>query len=309
MHKQSTNTIMMVRPVRFDFNEQTAITNAFQNVDAMGNSEETQQKALAEFESMVTLLKQNGVNVWVVDDTPTPHTPDSIFPNNWISFHQDGQVILYPMCAENRRLERRTDILEGLKKNFTVSAVTDLSYFEQENIFLEGTGSLILDRPNMIAYACYSPRTHESVLEVFAQKTGYKVVGFTARDASGMLIYHTNVMMCVGDKFAVICLESLQDKAEQEMMLNQLRSTSKEVIDISFDQMNQFAGNMLQVYNDKGDTLLVMSDRAYRSLTASQIQRLEKYATLVHPVLTVIEDNGGGSARCMMAEVFLPTIN
>jgi hypothetical protein len=300
---QATNHLLMIRPVAFKFNEQTAENNKFQQASAQGNVHE---QALKEFDDFVALLRSNGVEVTVVDDTLQPETPDSIFPNNWVSFHSTGEVILYPMFSENRRAERRTDILDKLGEQFKIEKVTDLSTHEAQDIFLEGTGSLVLDRDNNLAYACLSFRTNKIALEKFCEATGYDAVVFNAVDATGFPIYHTNVMMCIGDKFVVVCYDSIPDDSERENLAMSFKATRKEVISISFDQMNQFAGNMLQVKNNKGESLLVMSAQAYLSLNKNQIERLTKYAKLIYSSLNTIEANGGGSARCMLAEVHLP---
>lgn len=294
----------MIRPVNFGFNEQTAGSNAFQNRDAA--QQQVQDKALKEFDGFVNILRDNGVEVIVIDDTMEPHTPDSIFPNNWVSLHSDGTIFLYPMMAENRRLERREDIISQLEDEFKVKHIIDLSRFEHEHKFLEGTGSMVLDRENKIAYACLSPRTDKEVLELFCKESGYKPVLFHAIDENGMDIYHTNVLMCIGSKFAVICLDSIKDEYEKNSVTSILKLTHKDIIAISFAQMNQFAGNMLEVKNKAGDSLLVMSKNAYQSLTASQKTCLEKYCRIVYADINTIESNGGGSARCMMAEVHLP---
>ena len=294
----------MIRPVNFVFNEQTAGSNAFQNRNA--EQQRVQDKALQEFDNLVNVLKENGVDVIVIDDTAEPHTPDSIFPNNWVSFHDDGTVFLYPMMAENRRLERREDIITQLEDEFRVKHVIDLSHFEHENKFLEGTGSMVLDRENKIAYACLSPRTNKEVLEEFCKDSGYKSVLFHAVDQNGMDIYHTNVLMCIGSSYAVICLNSIKDEAEKQNVTNSLQSTKKQIVDISFDQMNHFAGNMLEVQNKDGESLLVMSKSACDSLNYEQKAILSSFSKPVYSDISTIENNGGGSARCMMAEVHLP---
>jgi hypothetical protein len=304
---QTTSHILMIRPVRFGFNEQTAESNAFQNAEAAAQSKDTaQQRALEEFDQMVNRLRGVGVDVIVVDDTPEPHTPDSIFPNNWVSFHQDGTVCLYPMQAENRRLERSLQVIEDLEKRFFIENVIDFTNYEATGKFLEGTGSMVLDRVNKMAYACLSPRTNPDVLNDFAEKLGYRIVSFHATDSQGKKIYHTNVVMSVGDSFAVVCLECIRDEKERFHVRNTLERSGKEVIAITMKQLNHFAGNMLQVINQRGERLLVMSSQAYESLSLVQIRTLEKYARLVEFGLDTIETNGGGSARCMMAEVFLP---
>jgi len=300
---QSTTNILMIRPVAFGFNIQTAESNAFQNRD--DDQQAVQNKALQEFDGFVKVLRDNGVNVTVINDTPEPHTPDSIFPNNWVSFHDNGDIFLYPMQAENRRLERREDIIRQLEEGFKANHVIDLSRFEARSQFLEGTGSMVLDRENKIAYACLSPRTNAEVLKAFCDYTGYTAVTFDAFDQNQQAIYHTNVLMAIGSKFAVICLDSITNSAEKEKVINSLKSTEKEIIDISFDQMNHFAGNMLEVKNNNGDTLVVMSQAAFKSLSVEQKALLEKYGKLVYADINTIETNGGGSARCMMAEVHL----
>ncbi|MEO6981318.1 MAG: arginine deiminase-related protein [Mucilaginibacter sp.] len=302
--KQSTSHILMIRPVNFGFNEETAGSNAFQNRNAAKDG--VNEKAQQEFDRMVNTLCGNGVDVTVVDDTHEPHTPDSIFPNNWVSFHADGGVFLYPMQAENRRLERREDIIAKLEDSFAVKHVIDLSRFEVEGKFLEGTGSMVLDRENKIAYACLSPRTDRDVLNLFCEQAGYTAVCFDAADEKGQAIYHTNVLMCIGSQFAVICLDSIPNPHEKVVVKESLLSTQKEIIDISFAQMNQFAGNMLEVKNAGGENLIVMSKNAFVALNEEQRATLEKYGKLVYSDINTIETNGGGSARCMMAEVHLP---
>lgn len=293
----------MVRPVDFKFNEQTAGNNKFQQDSEQPN---VQAKALNEFDNFVNVLRKNEVDVIVVDDTFNPETPDSIFPNNWVSFHSDGKVFLYPMFSENRRLERRADILDLLKSRFMINSVTDLSTYENEGLYLEGTGSLVLDRDNKIAYACLSIRTDQKVLADFCSGSGYSSLVFNAVDAHGFPIYHTNVMMCIGDSFAVICMEAIPNPAERLKVQHELIKSGKEIITISLEQMNHFAGNMLQVSNRKDERLLIMSEQAYLSLDTKQINSLEKYCRLVYSALYTIEQNGGGSARCMLAEIHLP---
>ncbi|SFF18057.1 hypothetical protein SAMN04488541_101910 [Thermoflexibacter ruber] len=295
----------MVRPVRFTYNAQTALTNTFQN-NASADAEQTQNLALAEFDGFVKILKDNGVEVIQVFDTPEPHKPDSIFPNNWVSFHADGTVVLYPMLTENRRWERRRSILELISTGFQINNEIDLSHYEAENKFLEGTGSMILDRENKICYACLSPRTHTEVLKDFAQKLGYRTVTFTSLDANGKEVYHTNVMMCVAKKYVVICLESIKDEKECENVIFTIHQSGKEIVPISLAQMNQFAGNMLELHNAQGESLLVMSEQAYKSLNQKQIEQIQQYSKIVYAPLYTIETNGGGSARCMLAEVHLP---
>ncbi|TWR31060.1 amidinotransferase [Mucilaginibacter pallidiroseus] len=304
MTQQSTSKILMIRPVAFGFNAQTAESNAFQNRD--DNQQAVQQEALQEFDGFVQVLRDNGVNVTVIDDTPEPHTPDSIFPNNWVSFHQNGDIFLYPMQAKNRRLERREDIIRQIEDKFGTNHVMDLSRYELNDQFLEGTGSMVLDRPNKLAYACISPRTNTEVLKAFCDYTGYRAITFDAFDKSGLAIYHTNVLMAIGTGFAIVCLESITDFEEKENVIKTLQSTEKVIIDITSDQMNHFAGNMLEVKNTAGETLIVMSQTAFGSLTNDQKATLQQFGKLVYAEIGTIENNGGGSARCMMAEVHLP---
>ncbi len=297
---QNTHQLLMIRPVNFGFNAETAVNNSFQK-----DTGHVQQKALKEFDDFVDVLRNNKVDVMVIDDTPDPFTPDSIFPNNWISFHEDGNVFLYPMFASNRRQERKTHVLDAIKNKFTISETVDLSRYESDDLFLEGTGSMVLDRDNKIIYACLSPRTDESLLSEFCRLTGYSSLTFTATDNKGIDIYHTNVMMCIGNAYAVICLASIHNGEEREKVIASLQHTNKEVIDISSDQLNHFAGNMLQVSDVNGELLLVMSSQAYNSLTTVQVEMLQKHNRIIHSPLDTIETTGGGSARCMMAEVFL----
>lgn len=296
----------MIQPVNFGYNAETAVNNAFQLQSSETN---VQQKALKEFNDFVTVLQNNGVDVTVVRDTNLPHTPDSIFPNNWVSFHHDGTLLLYPMYAVNRRAERKEHVLEKIMEKFLVAKKIDLSSYEARNIFLEGTGSMVLDRDNRIAYACLSPRTDETVLADFCRQMNYKPVVFDATDGNGQAIYHTNVLMCVADKYVVICLESIADLEQRQFVWETITKSDKKVIAITLHQMNHFAGNMLQVENNKAEKLLVMSTQAYDSLTTEQAEILKSYNRIIHSPLTTIERNGGGSARCMMAEVHLPLLS
>jgi hypothetical protein len=301
-NSQTTSHLLMIRPVGFDFNAETAVNNAFQQA---GSNQDAQIKAEKEFDDFVDKLSAAGIDVTVIQDTPEPRTPDSIFPNNWISFHNDGTIVLYPMFAVNRRAERKPHVIEAIRQHFTISKTIDLTHYEDNNLFLEGTGSMVLDRSNKISYACISPRTDISVLEYWCSQTGFTPCAFTSVDQHGGKIYHTNVMMCVADQYVVICLDSIPDKQEKEKVIQQLIATKKEIIPINIDQMNQFAGNMLQVENKEGRKYLVMSSRAYHSLTPEQIGKITTYNEILHSDLHTIETNGGGSARCMMAEVFL----
>lgn len=296
--------IMMIRPVAFRHNEQTAVNNKFQQTEETGIA--IQQWALKQFDNFVSLLHTNGINIHTFDDTQQPSTPDAIFPNNWVTFHEDGTAILYPMYASNRRTERRLDILQELREKFTLNAVIDLSYFEASNKFLEGTGSMVFDRLNKIAYLCTSQRSSTEVFHAFCQKMNYTPIVFDALDEKGFPIYHTNVMMCMGTKFAVMCSESIRDMDERLTVMRMIRQLDKEIISISYQQLHHFAGNMLELTNKSGQNLLVMSEQAYLSLNSEQITCLEKYAKLIYAPLDVIEKYGGGSARCMIAEILLP---
>jgi hypothetical protein len=300
---QNSSHLLMIRPVNFGFNAQTAVNNAFQSEQAAPG---TQEKARQEFDEFVDLLRKNDIDVTVVDDCPLPHTPDSIFPNNWISFHSDGTLVLYPMFAENRRQERKPAVLDAIHQKFNVSRTLDLSSHEDESFFLEGTGSMVLDRDSMVAYACISPRTDPVLLNDFAELMEYRVVSFDAMDKNGQPIYHTNVMMCIADRYAVICLDAIPAQHEKELVSSFIGESGKKIIPISLEQMNHFAGNMLQVQNLKGEKLLAMSSQAYNALRQEQRELLSSFNRILHAPLDTIETNGGGSARCMMAEVFLP---
>ena len=329
---QTTDKVLMIRPVRFSYNSQTAVNNAFQE---SGIPEElSQRQALKEFDAYAEMLRNEGIEVMVVEDTATPHTPDSIFPNNWLSLHSAEELaegasnltgfahpgsaapcnrvaVLYPMFAENRRAERRQDIIEALTGAVAPScasaALLDLTSYEKRNLFLEGTGSLILDRNEHLAYACQSPRTCEEVLEEWSSKMGYDYFLFHAEDMNGNPIYHTNVMMSVGEQLAVVCLDAITDIEERMSLIELLEESDKEIVEISLEQMNEFAGNMLQLHTVKEGELkyiMVMSARAKDSLDQDQIEAIEKYCKIVAPDLEFIERNGGGSARCMLAEIF-----
>jgi hypothetical protein len=299
---QTTSHLLMIRPVNFSFNAETAVNNAFQ---VAGADDDAQRKALTEFEYFVQLLRDNGVDVTVIDDTPQPYTPDSIFPNNWVSFHEAGTICLYPMYAVNRRLERKPGVLKTLGEKFRIDVTLDFSNYEDEALFLEGTGSMVLDRDKRIAYACLSPRTHCKVLLDFCEEMEYTPEIFTAADSTDQPIYHTNVMMCVADRYVVVCLDSVKDEKERAHLSATILGSAKTIIPITLNQMNHFAGNMLQVHNNKGEKLLVMSSQAYDSLTPAQVQTLESFNRILHAPLTTIETNGGGSARCMLAEIHL----
>lgn len=307
---QITNTIMMVRPANFRANEQTAVNNYYQKSPENMSEELLLSAAQREFDAFVEKLRKEGINVVVIEGVEETDTPDAHFPNNWVSFHQDGTVALYPMFAENRRLERREDVLDVLEeKGFNIENIIDYSSAEKENFFLEGTGSLLLDRVHKKAYCALSPRADEELFIEFCEDFEYTPVIFTANqtlEGKRVPIYHTNVMMCLGEDFAVICLDSIDDKKERKNVLSHLKEDGKEIIAITEEQVTQFAGNMLQVVNNNNKRYIVMSSAAYKSLTSEQIINLEKHGTLLYSDINLIETCGGGSARCMMAEIFLP---
>ena len=309
MKKQITNTVLMVRPVRFRMNEQTVVNNYFQEEMDLKNDEINRQ-AQQEFDVLVEKLRTVGVKVIVVDDIYEQNTPDSVFPNNWITFNQNGDIAIYPMFAENRRRERREDILDKVEaEGFDIENVYDYTDAEKENIFLEGTGAMILDRVNRKAYCALSPRADEELFIEFCEDFEYTPLIFKAYQQVNneqLPIYHTNVMMALGVDFAVVCLDTITDKSERKNLLHHLKEDKKEVINITPEQMCQYAGNMLQVQG-KNSTYLVMSDAAYNALTPQQIQTIEKHTQILHSNLETIETCGGGSARCMMAEVFNPS--
>ncbi|TBN01402.1 amidinotransferase [Hyunsoonleella flava] len=309
---QTTNTILMVRPVNFRMNEQTVVNNYYQHEVEGVLPETVNAKAQREFDAYVEKLRSIGVNVIVVNDRIETDTPDSIFPNNWVSFHENGDVGLYPMFAKNRRLERREDILETIEsEGFEINNIIDYSSAEEENIFLEGTGSVILDRVNRKAYCALSPRADEDLFIEFCEDFEYFPIVFTANqtvDGARKPIYHTNVMMCIAETFAVICLSSIDDKKERKNVIKHLKSSGKEIIDITEKQVSNFAGNMLQVSGHNDELYLIMSQSAYDALTKAQISTIEKHCKIMSSSLETIETCGGGSARCMMAEVFLPKV-
>lgn len=305
--QQLASRLLMVRPSNFGFNEETSASNRFQT-NGGEFAERIRQLALEEFDEMVALLRANHIVVEVYADKPDPITPDSVFPNNWVSFHESGKVVLYPMMAPNRRLERRTDIVDDLSENYRIKNIADLSYFETEGLFLEGTGSMVLDRINSKAYACLSPRTSLDVLQKFGQELGYELQSFLAVDESGVPIYHTNVIMSLGETVAVVCLEAIADLQERAALVQSLKKSKRVIVEISFQQVKSFAGNMLFVRNNKGESLVILSVAALASLTNEQLVTLEDYVKLVPVKLPTIETYGGGSARCMMAELFLPML-
>jgi hypothetical protein len=301
--------VILIRPARFGPNPQTAESNAFQQPAAEPDLAVIAANALREFAALTEALENAGIDILIFDAAAGPHTPDSIFPNNWFSTHPDGTLCLYPMMAENRRRERRADIIAALRERFDVRRVVDLTAAENEGRFLEGTGSLVLDQPNKIAYACLSPRTDTGLLNDWAKQMELQPVSFSARDATAQDIYHTNVMMCVGDKFAIVCLESVSDSAERAALRASLEQSGKEIVEISLEQMTKFAGNMLQLSTVSGESILVMSQQAFDSLCAEQINALEKYARPIPIDISTIESCGGGSVRCMIAENYLTQYN
>ncbi len=307
IQSQCTSDILMIRPSSFGYNEETATNNAYQHKPVNTELSYIQQQALIEFDAFAGKLSDAGVNVIVVSDTPEPPKPDALFPNNWISFHEDGTVVLYPMYAANRRKERRHDILEMLKNEygFTSSKLIDFTQHEQQGEFLEGTGSLVLDRVNKIAYAAVSERTSPELVEEFSSQLNYKPVIFNTV-ANGVPVYHTNVLLSVCDKFVVICLDYISSETEKEALQKTFRSTKKEVLIITPEQASCFAGNMLELNSKNGESLLVMSATAYNSLDKEQVSFLNKHCKIIHSPLDTIERYGGGSARCMIAEIFLP---
>lgn len=299
---QSTSKILMIRPINFGFNEQTSANNKFQT---KGFEQNAAKKAIAEFDGFVSLLEEHGVQVIVIEDTPEPHTPDSIFPNNWFSTHQGGTLVLYPMFAPNRRLERKPVVLNFLREKSNVKREVDLTYFEKEDKFLEGTGSMVPDRDSNLIFACRSSRTNQEVLEKFCEELDYDYFLFDAFDKTGAPIYHTNVMMSVCTKFVLVCLDAIKDLEQRASLVGFAKESDKEIIEISLEQMAQFAGNILEVRNQTGEPLLVMSQTAKESLNREQLKKLESYCKIVSSNLSTIENNGGGSARCMIAELFI----
>ncbi|WP_421986009.1 citrulline utilization hydrolase CtlX [Roseivirga sp.] len=293
---------MMVRPKNFGFDYSTASSNSFQVESGANAIDEIVQRAIQEFDGAVAALKKHGVSVTVIEDTETPKKPNAVFPNNWVSFHDD-KVMLYPMQAENRRWERRTDILEQLgAQGLNVSQVVDISHFELENKFLESTGSMVLDYEHKVSYACLSTRTNQEVLDEFIKHTGFELVVFNAFDKGQVPVYHTNVLMCIGTTYAVICLEAIPS-SERELVKQKLEVSNHEVISLTMDQMYSFAGNMLEVVNDQGERILVMSSSAFSCLSSSQKKKLSQHAKLLSVDIPTIEKYGGGSVRCMMCRL------
>ena len=303
VNAQTTSDLIMIRPAAFGFNSQTAENNTFQHIPQL-DQQEVRQRALKEFDELVRKLRVEGVNVKVFEDTPEPIKPDAIFPNNWVSFHADGRIVTYPMFSPLRRLERRNDILIKVAEDFGFEEKVDLEDYEDESLFLEGTGSLVLDRVNKIAYACLSPRTDLSILEKWCDVMNYTAFTFHAQ-FDGKDIYHTNVMMAIGDGIAIVCFDVVEEGKRTEFY-DLLQSTGHEIVKLSEEQVGTFAGNMLAVNNKKGEQLMIMSGAAFRSLLPDQIASIEKHARIIHSDVDTIESIGGGSVRCMIAENFLP---
>lgn len=303
---QLASAVLMINPVRFESNPSTAASNKFQGRNP-DSSNKQQRDAAEEFVGLRVALETSGIEVIQVDDTVEPHTPDAIFPNNWVSFHADGTVVLYPMEAPNRRTERRPDIIETLVEDheFVVRKIVDLSTHETQAQYLEGTGSLVLDRVNRVAYACLSSRTHLDALGDFAQRMGYEVLAFDAHDRNGAPIYHTNVLMSVGEALAVICAEAIPREDQRDAVLRRLADTGHEVVTIDFDQMDAFAGNMLELRSVDGERILAMSEQAKQSLDVEQMEKLAANAQIVSVPIDRIESSAGGSVRCMLAEIHL----
>ena len=299
-----THTVLMIRPRNFAFNAETAENNSFQIEDVSMNDKTVSQEAVKEFDGMVEKLKYHGVNVLVYEDTDSPITTDAVFPNNWFTTHADGKIITYPMEAVSRRNERREDIIEELIQQYMYTNRYGFEYLEDDNAFLEGTGSMVFDRDHRMIYACLSSRTSIEALEKCSVLLGYRKLIFHAYDRMGNAIYHTNVMMCVGDRFSVICLESVKDAEERESLRRSLENSGKTIIEISLDQMHSFAGNMLQLYSESGRSVLVMSESAFKSLNWDQLDKLKMFCEVLPVKVDTIEKASGGSVRCMMAEIF-----
>ncbi len=296
-------TVLMVRPAAFGFNSETAESNTFQRELKLSN-EEILEQALIEFDGAVDLLRNHGIDVYVVEDSLIPTKPDAIFPNNWISFHENKTLVLYPMEALNRRCERRLEVVLQLQQKFNYTNVIDLSHFELQGKFLEGTGSIVFDHESKVAFAVLSSRTNEDVLKELCQRIGYKPFVFRAFDSNGHPVYHTNVVMCMGDDFVVICLKAIPDEESRADLLKEFAQLGKKVLEISLEQMNRFAGNMLLLKDRHGRNKLVLSETAFQSLAEAQVSFLKSRAELIRFQIPTVEFIGGGSARCMLAEVF-----
>ncbi|MCD2425113.1 arginine deiminase-related protein [Niabella pedocola] len=300
---QITSQLLMIRPGAFGFNKETAVNNAFQKMNVDWNVNE---KAQQEFDQMTDLLRYNKIDVHIIQDRAQPYTPDAVFPNNWISTHPHAKAVLYPMFASNRRAERAKGVLEALQEQFEIVSTLDLTGYEEEGYFLEGTGSMVLDRLNQRAYACISPRTSARVLYDFCEALDFTPVIFDATDRNGTPVYHTNVMMSVADDYAIIAQDTIKDRSQRYLVLQSFLKARKEIVFISLEQMEHFAANALQVKSTDGQRFLVMSEAGYRSLSRQQRKQIEKFNPILHSPLDTIEQNGGGSARCMIAEIFLP---
>ena len=311
MSKQTTSTLLMVKPHGFDYNTETAEDNHFQSGGTALSSTEITRQALDEFEAFVKKISAQGIEVIVYDDIATKATPDAIFPNNWFSTHNDGTVYLYPMFAPNRRKERRQEVLDLLTREhgFSIDRIMDWSKNEDIGLFLEGTGSMILDRPNKIIYATLSERTSEELLKQYAREIGYELVAFRSyhnAKQKEVLIYHTNVMLCVAQDYAVVCFECITNLKERKAVMDSLKKTNKAIVELSLGQVDHFAGNMLEAKNKANESFLIMSSRAYKAMNEAQITQIQQHSQIIHAPLTTIENYGGGSARCMLAEIFLP---
>ncbi len=311
---QSTDHVLMVRPKHFGFNPETAATNAFQT-DALARTQDTSKAAAEEFDRLAETLRISGVKVIIADEPDSPILPDSVFPNNWVSFHPDGSIFLYPMLSASRRLERRHDILETISRQFRVLRISDFSGAENEGKFLEGTGSLVFDHLNRLAFACRSGRTHDELLKKFQSESGYRVITFEAVDESGKAVYHTNVVMCIGSKFAAICLDSIRNQDQKTLVATELSGTGREIIELGLDQMMNFAGNMIELRRSfhspapmEPDKLILMSSRAWNCLRKFQQETLSRFGKVIHAPIPTIENAGGGSVRCMIAEIFLDPV-
>lgn len=305
LSKQVPHSVFMVRPASFGFNEQTAASNSFQN-ESVVEAKQVQQLALLEFDAMVQTLRDNAIEVVVLEDVAEPRKPDALFPNNWLSMHEDGKLVLYPMLAPNRRLERRPEFVQILRDKFKVNDILDFSDRERSGQIVEGTGSLIFDHVNKIAYASRSERTSEPLVIEICKALGYTSVLFDAVDEAGMPIYHTNVLMCIGEKFAILCLDAIRKEEDQELVLTSLASTGHKVIAISYAQLKAFAGNMLEVKNTKGESFVLLSQTAFNSLIPGQIDAITQFTDLLPISIPTIESHGGGSVRCMVGGIHTP---
>ena len=307
LNNQLASSVLMIRPYRFFSNPQTAQSNKFQGKSSL-SEEQLHAYAVKEFDALVSNLQEAGVDVVLFDDTPEPPTPDSVFPNNWVSFHANGKVVLYPMEAKNRRTERREDIISSLREGygFSVEQIVDLTHHEEQERYLEGTGSMVLDHANKIAYACLSSRTHINVLSEFASKMDYSIVSFDAMDRSNSPVYHTNVMMSVGESLAIICDDSIRSNSQREKVLSSLKRTNHKILKITFEQMEAFAGNVLEVLSNTGEHLLLMSNQAMHSFSKEQLNFINTHARIIAVPINNIEASAGGGVRCMMAEIYLP---